>query len=62
MNFCCRRIGSSAASSSSAMFSSTTHFPNRMPFSSVRRKFLSLSFVTSMPWMLKSLSLPMALM
>mmetsp|Transcript_3424 Transcript_3424/g.8506 ORF Transcript_3424/g.8506 Transcript_3424/m.8506 type:complete len:308 (-) Transcript_3424:797-1720(-) len=49
LKVCFSRIGSSAASSDSPMFSSSTARPKRTPFSSVRRKSFSLSFTTSSP-------------
>ena len=55
-----RRMGSSAAPSSSAMFSRAPIFQKRTPFSRLRRKFLSVSLIMSIPFSAKSL--PMFLM
>ena len=61
-NFCWRSRGSSAASSVSPTFSRSTQRPKRTAFSSVRRKFFSVSFVVSMPFSARWGSLPMFLM
>lgn len=62
LNFCCSKMGSSAASSFSPTFSSSTHRPKRRPFSRLRRKFLSLCFTTSSPFSAMDASLPRFLM
>ena len=61
LNFCWSSNGSRAASSDSKIFSNNTHRPNRTPFSRVRKKFLSLIFITSISFVQKEESFPIFL-
>jgi hypothetical protein len=61
LNLCCSSSGSRAASKVSPIFSNNTHRPNRTPFSSVRKKFLSLIFTTSKSFVQSVQSLPIIL-
>lgn len=62
LNLCCSSSGSRAASKVSPIFSSNTQRPNRTPFSSVRKKFLSLIFTTSKSFVQIVQSLPIIFM
>jgi len=58
LNFCWSKMGSSAASSVSPMFSNSAHLPKRTACSSVLKKFFSESEMTSKPFLQHSRSRP----